>query len=451
MTSKIIIIGGGITGLTCGYFSKGYVFEQENHIGGLLASYCFNISSNRKWYCIERNSNENNAYFDKGGHWLWGLDERPHIRDLLHRLSSLEKFARKASVYLVDYDVFIPYPIQYHIGMLPRDLRNKALEDLLLARRELLPEVNKGEITFAEFLKKAFGEALYKIFFEPFNYMYTAGLLYEIAPPRYFKAPNDLNLILKGAKEPQHIENSGYNAYFYYPTIGLGSLIWKLYSNLGIKVHLTSKVTSIDIMRKKITINDSITIEYDKIYAAIPLVKILRLIESIERENLIKKADPFTSVLVINAIAKRSHKVPQDHWIYLPRTKSGFYRIGFYSNVSKIFLPKRYRNEDYVAIYIEKALPGNQNRLNLDNEVYKILDEVIELNLVNEIIAFTYDFIEVGYTWERVKSTWVDESLQYLRSHNIIGIGRYGKWGRIESIVESMEDAYINCYLNVVK
>jgi protoporphyrinogen oxidase len=433
------VIGGGITGLFCGFIANIPVYEQADHPGGLLASYCLDVNSGVKWYC--RNKKDNVAFFEKGGgHWLWGLYGNPYIYKFLTSLSEFKRYVRKSSVYLSDYDQFVPYPLQYHLGSLPKDLRDKALEDIILSRREK-STVDSSKTTFADFLRASFGETLYKIFFEPYNYRYTAGLLYEVAPPRRMKVPDDLDLIIRGHKDGALHATQGYNAYFYYPIIGLGPLVWRLYHRT--KCYLKSRVTSIEVGKKQFTVNDSYTIKYNKIYAAIPLIEVLKISDA---KELVRKSEPYTSVLVVNVIAKKGHKTPSDHWVYISKSRTGFHRIGYYSNVDKMFLPTKYRNEGYVSAYIEKTFKGGHSEgLNLDNEVFDILDEVMNLGFIGEVIAYDYNFVEIAYTWERPGSTWVDEAIFFLVKNNIIPVGRYGKWGRIEGIVESMEDSLKSC------
>jgi protoporphyrinogen oxidase len=432
--NRTVVIGGGITGLFCGLIANIPVYEQRDHPGGLLASYCLDDSSGVKWYC--RDKTDNVVFFEKGGgHWLWGIDRNPYIFNFLTSLSEFKRYLRKSSVYLSDYDQFIPYPLQYHLGKLPKDIRDKALEDIILSRKE--KSIAYGnKMTFADFLQATFGETLYKIFFEPYNYRYTAGLLYEVAPPRKMKVPDDLDLIIRGSKDSSLYAVQGYNAYFYYPIIGLGPLVWRLYHRT--KCYLKSRVTSIEIEENRLTVNDSYTIKFNKIYAAIPLIEVLKISNV---KELVRKSEPYTNVLIVNVIAKKGRKTPSDHWVYISKSRTGFHRIGYYSNVDRMFLPAKYRNEEYVSAYIEKTFKGGRSKgLNLDKEVFDILEETMDLGFIGEVIVHGYDFVRIAYTWERPGSTWVDEAIHFLMENNIIPVGRYGKWGRIEGIVESMED-----------
>ena len=70
------------------------------------------------------------------------------------------------------------------------------------------------------------------------------------------------------------------------------------------------------------------------------------------------REDPYSSVLVLNIGAVRGNNCPDDHWIYLPESTSGFHRVGFYSNVDRSFLPVSARKKGkHVSIYVERAFP----------------------------------------------------------------------------------------------
>jgi hypothetical protein len=66
-----------------------------------------------------------------------------------------------------------------------------------------------------------------------------------------------------------------------------------------------------------------------------------------------EEADPSTSVLVLNLGAVRGSECPEAHWVYVPGSRSGFHRVGFYSNVDPDFLPAG--SSGRVSLYVERA------------------------------------------------------------------------------------------------
>jgi len=436
-SKTICIIGGGISGLTLGLLTRGNVYEQHHYPGGLLASYFVNIISRVKKRGIDRDETWDALFETGGGHWMWGLENNPEVESFLSRYSRFKKYFRKSAVYLTNYNLFVPYPIQYNIRYLPRDIRDKALEELINSRTNKANCVH-DVLTYAEFLKCLFGETLYEVFFRPYNEMYTAGLMYKVMPPRELKIPNDLEKIIKGAKESS-IEHVGYNYVFYYPTDGWGTLTWRLCNDT--KCFLGNKVTEVDVENRILTINDSTKIKCNIIYVTIPLNKFIALINGYKPSF----KEPYTSVLVVNVIAKSS-KVPDYHWIYLSNTKTGFHRIGYYSNVDNLFLPSSLRGRGYVSAYIEKTINPETRPHNLEKVAEEIIDEAISLNLIGEPLLYDVNFIEVAYTWRLPKSNSVEEVTKFLEKNNIITVGRYASWGKIEGITESIKDAFIKVH-----
>jgi len=151
---------------------------------------------------------------------------------------------------------------------------------------------------------------------------------------------------------------------------------------------------------------------------------------------------PYTSVLVVNIGAKKGEKCPNYHWIYFPKSKSGFHRVGFYSNVDISFLPEHSKN-DKVSIYVEKAYLSNNKPTDeeMQQQCEKIVSELKEMKYISEVEVVDPTWIEVGYTWEYPNSNWREKALEILRQNEIYQIGRYGKW-KFQGIAESIYDGF---------
>uniref|UniRef100_A0A7J3SNK2 Amine oxidase domain-containing protein n=1 Tax=Fervidicoccus fontis TaxID=683846 RepID=A0A7J3SNK2_9CREN len=441
---KKIVMGGGISGLIAAYTLNAPLFEKNPYPGGLLASYCFDLNTKNKLWSGERK--DELAFFEVGGgHWLWGLHDYPIINNILLKFTDFKTYVRRSYVYLTDLSLFIPYPLQYHLRFLPRDIKNSALEELINIHKKYKKTLSENlydNISFGLSLKSIFGETLYELFFRPYNEMYTAGLLYKVLPPRKIKLPNDMTNIVKGAHDSLY-HGIGYNAVFFYPEMGLGPLMWRLCSEL--KCFLNSEVTDIDYVKKMLIINNKNPVKYDILVAAIPLNHLTELLHVKTKS----KPDPYTSVITINVIAEKGRNAPKDaHWIYMSKTKTLFHRIGYYSNVDPMFLPKKYRSEKYVAAYIEKVVQGGvqYEKDDLYREAQKVLDEACELGMLGNVIAYDVSFVDVAYTWRRLNSNWINEVNAILKEIDVIPVGRYATWGFVEGIVESAYDTLSKSY-----
>ena len=115
---------------------------------------------------------------------------------------------------------------------------------------------------------------------------------------------------------------------------------------------IRKRVTGIDPAGKVIHFGDGTAQKYDI------LMNTLSLNKTIEMTGLEvdAKPDPYTSVLVLNIGAVRGERCPDDHWLYIPATRAGFHRVGFYSNVDVSFLPaSRCRREGTAGVGLHRS------------------------------------------------------------------------------------------------
>ena len=148
-----------------------------------------------------------------------------------------------------------------------------------------------------------------------------------------------------------------------------------------------------------------------------------------------------TSVLVLNIGAEAGARCPAEHWIYVPENRSGFHRVGFYSNVDRSFLPRGAENR--VSMYVERSCLRGR-RPNAEQErIYtgSVLDELREWEWIGKADVVSPAWVEVAYTWSMPRSRWRTRAMGLLKEHGILMTGRYGKW-RFQGIADSMGDGF---------
>jgi len=152
---RYAIIGGGISGLSIANLLKQdhpvTIFESDTRPGGMIK--CDVI--------------DGNLFHRTGGHvfntkrqdvmqWFWSFFDKE---------KQFRKAVRNSSVFMPDGKE-IPYPIENHAYMLDKQTGANFTKDLLkMARGEAGEPSN-----FEEFLKRRFGETLYELYFQPYNY-----------------------------------------------------------------------------------------------------------------------------------------------------------------------------------------------------------------------------------------------------------------------------------------
>jgi len=424
-TNKIVILGSGITGLSVGLKLGNNIYESCSFPGGISTSYYISSKGEKSY----QKSKEELYHFEiGGGHWIFGADNE--ILNFINSLSPVKSYNRKSAVYFPDTEIYVPYPIQNHLYYLPEEIKEKALKEILRNSQKKVDTV----LTMADYLELNFGKTLCEIFFFPFHKLYTDGLFTEIAPQDKFKTPIDKNLILEGSKGKTI--SVGYNATFVYPKNGLDDLIKKIEQKC--KVKYNKKVVKINIKNKEVLFEDGNGVKYEKIISSLPLNKVIQMTDI----ELDEQLPQYTSVSVINIGAIKGEKCPEYHWLYIPKSKAGFHRVGFYSNVDSLFLPLNLRkNNDRVSIYVEKAYKGGKKLT--DYEIKKLCNDIVKelqnWKFIKETEVVDHTFVEIAYTWQYPNSNWLNKAIEILKKHNIIQTGRYGKW-KFQGIAESIKD-----------
>jgi protoporphyrinogen oxidase len=365
-----------------------------------------------------------------GGHWLFGVSDA--ALDRLAGFCRLRKYARQAAVFFPQEGRCVPYPLQDNLRYLDPRLRDCVLAEL----RSCRPPAGTGTPSFKDWLLASFGPTLCELFFFPFNDRYTAGLFHRVAPQDLYKSPIDLERVLQGAFRPA--PDPGYNCVFYYPEGGLDKLVRAL--SAGSRVHLGRRVSRIDTARRVVWFSEGESITYDRVVSTIPLDRMVRLCGV----RCASVADLATAVLVVNVAARRGDRCPPYHWVYVPSSKSGVHRVGFYSNVDASFLPARDRGWDgVVSVYAERSyLSGSEpTSEDLARAADAIVDELREWGFIEEVLVLDPTFTDPAYTWSWPGSGWAEEAIGRLAARGIHQIGRYGAW-RFQGMMASFEEGF---------
>jgi len=417
-----------MTGLAAGFDSGLPVYEAEETPGGVCSSYYIRPGETKRLLKVPEDS-EVYRFEIGGGHWIHCSDALTSL--FIRSLTSVKSYVRRSSVYFRGKDLYVSYPLQNHLGSFGKDISIRAL-------KEMASSPGGSTKTMADWIENNFGKTLADLFFNPFHRLYTAELWTRIAPQDAYKSPVDFSLVVDGAFE--ETPPIGYNASFIYTINGLNVLIQRMAERC--EIHYGKRVVHVYPQKKEIYFSNGSSLRYETLFSTLPLNMMMK-ITGLEVED---EVDPYTSVLVLNIGAIRGPKCPDDHWLYIPDSLSGFYRLGFYSNVDTSFLPVSYRrSRKHVSIYVERAYPGGEKPSEEGIRVYcqKVLQELREWEFIDEVEVIDPTWVDVAYTWSLPESKWKQKALTILEKHNIHQIGRYGRWGSNKGIVDSIKDGFI--------
>ena len=424
--SQNVILGAGMTGLAAGFASGLPLYEASNQPGGICASYYVRPGSTERLY---KEPTDGGAYrFELGGgHWIFGGDRS--ITQFIDKFAASDVYSRRSSVYFADKKLYVPYPLQNNLRFLDPKLASQALVEMSRQPGSFC--------TMKEWLHQSFGPTMCELFFYDFHALYTAGLYTRIAPQDGYKSPVNISNAIRGAFGDT--TSVGYNVKFMYPRDGLDTLAQRMAAASDVRYE--KRVVRIDLKSRTVLFEDGSNVEYDKLVSTLPLNTMLELSEL----KLNSPTDPYTSVLVINIGAKRGRSCPDDHWIYVPSSKSGFHRVGFYSAVDHRFLPLSTRAaNDRVSIYVERTFLGGQQPGDSETREYSqaVVDELREWDFITEAEVVDPTWIEVAYTWSWPDSKWRELALSEFEKYDVLQVGRYGRWV-FQGIANSIRDGLI--------
>src|SRR5581483_1913316 len=249
----VIIIGAGLTGLSCAYHLGGeyLLLEKEFEPGGI----------------VRTRIRLNSFHCDGTGHWL-------HLRnagmkELVGKLlpGQLAEHERKAVIF--SHGVFTAYPFQANTYGLPREVIMECLLGLLRAKHpEDFGQTPAAEPpqNFHDWIVRAFGEGIAKHFMVPYNQKLLGVNLTELMPAfaeRVIPRPSTEDVI-KGALGFSK-ESLGYNAKFVYPRQGgIGALSRAFANALKEPPLYGTDVAEIDLRQKTVSLANGKTVRFER-------------------------------------------------------------------------------------------------------------------------------------------------------------------------------------------
>jgi len=385
---KVLILGGGLTGLISAEILKEYspiIIEKSDSVGGMAKTF-----------------REGPFFFEYGGHYLHFQQEDSF--EFFKKFSgNLLRRERNSYVYLEGK--FVRYPVQIFFP-----------EAFPLYKKQVLKEQKDKKIdktNYYTYLKTSFGDILFEKFFYPYNKKFWKTELMEMDPKwseRYIPQTDEEKI-----KNPT--DNVGYNKVFYYPKNGIGELAQNLAK--GKEIHLKTKVKSINIKEKIVHTNKG-NFEYDFLVSTIPLEKLVVLSE------LGSYKMDFLSIIVLN-IGLRGEMERDFNWLYLPGDKTPFFRVG------KYILPE---SDGLFGLYFELSHKGAYPNIKiLFKEARNLMDS---LGIKGKAAKALFLNLKYAYPVIKLKEKiYIEMLLEQLENHTIFPAGRMGRWKYL-----TMEDSY---------
>ncbi len=349
MSKHVVILGGGLAGLSCGYelVQQGHrvtVLERESHVGGMASSF---IEDGDEYWCQ-----------DYGPHRFHSQDENltQHVRDIIgeDNIVTAQRLSR-----IVLFNKFFDYPLVASnvIKNMPPHLLIKSFVDYLWVRFLETTRIKVySDLDFESWVTKRFGKTLYRVFFGQYTEKAWGMPPSQISADWASQRITLLNLWdtvkktlfrPKGGKTPRTLVTE-----FIYPKFGgigelprgyarkieesgTGSVI--LCNSPAVKIHHENgNVSGIEYGKHK---REMITA--DEYVNTIPLTSMVKALAPAAPAEVISSCNALKYISIVCVYLKLNRpSVSPDSWVYLPEKHLTVHRICEFKNFSPHCSPK---------------------------------------------------------------------------------------------------------------
>lgn len=420
-----LVVGGGISGLTAARTIRDVgedclLLEQCPSLGGLT-----------------RTVEVGNFCFDYTGHFLH-LSRYQTPADIPYARQNnddWQRIERRSCCFVAGR--MIDAPIQYNLGQLPPEVLQQCVQSY-----DARPAMDEAPATFRDYIVKGFGQYLADFFLVPQNEKTMAvslDCLSSHAVRRFFPPPNE-ELVRAGIRGERSTKGQ-YNSSFWYPkTGGIGALVDGL--SAGLPGVLTGqKVSAVDLENRHLSIRGGETFAWETMFTSMPLKS---LCEMSNDADLRLAAHELSHSSTVSFNIGLRGALPSEfeglHWIYVPDRGIPFYRVGFYSNISKGTC-----TPGHSALYVEVGVPGaNIDMVDLVKELQpKVIAALESLGWIDSraIECVAIHVLRHAYVHHTSHcDSLLNVIFKRLHECGVYPIGRYGLWD-YTSMEDSMESA----------
>jgi len=421
MSERIVIIGGGPTGLGAAHrlhevgHDNWVLLEQTCSPGGLAGSVI----------------DDHGFTWDLGGHVQFS--HYKYFDDLMDSLLGPDGWLhheRESWVWIRDR--FVPYPFQMNIRRLPAEDMKGCVNGLVRLYKN--PPGGRPA-NFGEWIDATFGEGLARVFMRPYNYKVWAYVPEKMNFTWIGErvAVTDLEKVLNNIFDERDDVSWGPNNTFRFPVRGGTGAVWQACAARLPQERLQygRRVVRVDPAAKTVHLEDGSSEKYDQLLTTIPLD---RFTEMAGLDAMAEKAKGLkyssTHIFGIGLKGKPAPDVEKKCWMYFPEENCPFYRVTVFSNYSPNNVPDI---NEYWSLMAEVSESPDKP---VPHDPQQNLEDVIQGMLNTRLIESRDDIVD---TWQvRLEHGYPTPSLERdgiifdllpaLEKMNIGSRGRFGAW-----------------------
>ncbi|KIW83727.1 hypothetical protein Z517_02973 [Fonsecaea pedrosoi CBS 271.37] len=442
----VLVIGAGPTGLGAA--------KRLNQING--PSWMIVDSNETPGGLASTDVTKEGFLYDVGGHVIFS--HYKYFDDCIDEALPNEDdwYTHQRISYVRCKGLWVPYPFQNNISMLPKEDQVVCMDGLIDAALAARVANTKPQ-NFDEWILRNTGVGIADIFMRPYNFkvwavpttkMQCQWLGERVAAP-------DLKAVTKNVILQKTAGNWGPNATFRFPARdGTGGIWIAVAKTLPEEKKLFGKkgtVKKVNADKKQVLLADGTTVHYERL---ISTMSIDFLAEAMEDEKLISLSKGLfyssTHVIGVGIRGTRPERIGDKCWLYFPEDNCPFYRATIFSNYSPYNQPQKNvklptlqlangsrrqsmqaKEGPYWSIMLEVSessmKPVNQDTLLKDCIQGLVNTEMLKPD--DEIVSTYHRRFDHGYPTPTLEREGVlKQMLPALLEKGIYSRGRFGSW-----------------------
>lgn len=347
MQKHVVILGGGLAGLSCGYelVQRGHrvtILEREPHVGGMASSF---VEDGAEYWC-----------YDFGPHRFHSKDESliDHVREIIGEENIVH--ARRLSR-IVLFNKFFDYPLNASnvVRNMPKTLLIKAFLDYFWVR--LLDVFKLRHFTdrdFESWTTRRFGATLYRIFFGQYTEKAWGMPPSQISADWASQRITLLNLrdaVMKTLFRPKkgNVPRTLVTDFIYPKYGGIGELARGYARRIeAAGSRVLTDAPAIRVLRDGMNVtgieygrHDRQVVEGDEYVSTIPVTALAKALSPKVPQEVERAIDSLRYISIVFVYLKLNRgNVSPDNWVYLPEKHLTVHRISEFKNFSPYCSPK---------------------------------------------------------------------------------------------------------------
>jgi protoporphyrinogen oxidase len=421
MSKRIVIIGGGPTGLGAAYrlhelgYTDWVLYEKTDDVGGHATSHV----------------DKHGFVWDEGGHVIFS--HYKYFDDLIDKVLGSEVHERIRESWIVKGDSWVPYPFQSNLRYLPKEVQ---VNCLIGAAKAAASGSGKEAANFRDWILATFGEGIADAFMFPYNSKVWTTPLGQMSKGWIADrvAVLDFKRLLENVLYERDDVGWGPNSKFKFPLYGgTGEIYRRIAKHFTEKVKTGKQLTEIDPVRRQISFADGTGDNYDVLISTAPLDLFVQKMMKPADGKLIEASAGLehNSLLVFGFGLKKKIETGRC-WIYFTDSDMPCYRATYFSHYSPNNVPNG-DTEQYSSLMLEMSF-----RVGETPDPEKVMDQaltgMIQAKMLEEgdrsRVVSRYHRI-VGYSYP-IPTLGRDQALEVLQpallEKGIYSRGRFGAW-----------------------